>query len=126
MFLILLVVVLLSNEFIYYTDDKIIIYSFILAVFLLYKLAGKMLWKDFRILGMHIKEEYFYYQYINLIFLNLLADLSLKLLKFKKVSFMIFGMTVSILRILNKYERFLFADKLVYSQIKASLVEVKG
>lgn len=126
MFVLLLIVVMLSNEVIYYTDDKIIIYSFILAIILLYNLAGKMLWKDFRTLSLHIKEEYFYYQYVNLIFLKLLADLSTKLLKFKKVSFMVFGITTCILKILNKYERYLLADKLVYSQVKANFVELKG
>lgn len=126
MFILLLIVVLLSNEVIYYTDDKIIIYSFILAVTLLYNLAGKMLWKDFRTLSLHIKEEYFYYQYINLVLLKLLADLSLKLLKFKRVSFMLFGITSIYLKLLNKYERYLLADKLLYSQVKSAMVELKG
>ena len=126
MFLLLLIVVLFSNEVIYYTDDKIIICSFILAVFLLYNLAGKMLWKDFKTLGLHIKEEYFYYQYVNLTFLKLLADLSAKLLKFKKVSFFIFGITSVIVKILNRYERFLLADKLLYLRVKSGLVEEKG
>jgi hypothetical protein len=76
-------------------------------------------------LSLHIKEEYYYYQYINLMFLRLLGDLSMKLLKLRKLAFLSFGITTVMLKLLNKSERFCFGHKLLYSQVKLGLTEQK-
>lgn len=68
---------LITNEFFYYTDDKWIIFSFIVIILFLYHNLRIMIVSDYKALGIIVKNDYYFYDYLLRIFLKNLQNFNL-------------------------------------------------
>ena len=95
-------ILLIIQEIFYYNEDKIIILSFILVIYLLYKTSHEMIYKDLFQNSILIKNEIYYYEY-KIKYMSLLLKVLHKAFRDLKI-------ILKVKNNLNWIEKFLFRD----------------
>lgn len=115
--LLIWVFVVVGNELVFYSDDKILLYSMLLALIMIKQLSGKLLWKDFSLIGLNIKEEFLYYEYLTRS-LNLIAkEIIDRVLKVRKV-FLVLNSNLKVLNsLLLKYSKYSLLTQVVFNRL---------